>query len=187
MIIPENEKMNRREFIKENFLSSIGFLMKFIDASMTTEVNYIRPPGAQEEWDFLTSCTRCGVCQDSCPEGIISLFSTNSGVKLTGTPYLNLTKAACTFCNKCIETCPTEALTYGTHAEVLGTAKVIKKNCITFEGVMCDYCIRSCPVNALVGRGGQPEVDVDICIGCGICIAACIEEYKGITIVPRST
>lgn len=45
-----------------------------------------------------------------------------------------------------------------------------------FEEIPCNPCSTSCPVNAIeIGENinDKPELHVDICTGCGICIFSC--------------
>ncbi|MFK9090605.1 4Fe-4S binding protein [Bacillus salipaludis] len=60
---------------------------------MEIERDFFRPPGACDELEFLTSCSRCGKCVEVCPEESILLFPLSSGARLVNTPYnsLNLT------------------------------------------------------------------------------------------------
>ncbi|WNF38108.1 4Fe-4S dicluster domain-containing protein [Bacillaceae bacterium IKA-2] len=176
------EKLNRREYLKENFRSSFQFLGSIIGASLEQERNFIRPPGAGDELGFLTSCTRCGVCAEVCPHDTISLFSADYGAKLAGTPFINPNEVPCTFCNKCITHCPTGALEEIGPNEKLGMAEVVEFNCLAFKGTMCDYCVRACPLgtDALTLEDGKPKVIEANCNGCGLCVSACIQTFKGI-------
>ncbi|MDX8366850.1 4Fe-4S dicluster domain-containing protein [Cytobacillus sp. IB215665] len=177
------EKMTRRSFFSLNISSTIGFIGNFIAPQIEQERDFIRPPGAENELAFLTSCTRCGICKDICPESTISLFSMKHGAKLTNTPYLDPNDTACTFCEKCIDHCPTSALSKDGLMQnpAIGKAEIKQQNCLAFREVMCDYCVRSCPIDgALTIIDGKPKVDDKLCNGCGLCVSSCIQQYKGI-------
>ncbi|MFN7250020.1 MAG: 4Fe-4S dicluster domain-containing protein [Anaerobacillus sp.] len=177
-----NENLNRRQYIKENFRSSFQFLGSIIGATIESERNFIRPPGAGDELAFIATCTRCGVCEDVCPTTTIGLFSVDHGAKLAGTPFINPNESPCTFCNKCITHCPTGALEKVGPEEKLGVAEVFEFNCLAFKGTICDYCVRACPLGtkALLIEDGKPVVAEAHCNGCGMCVQACIQTYKGI-------
>ncbi|MBP2239773.1 ferredoxin-type protein NapF [Cytobacillus eiseniae] len=180
-----NDRVNRRQFLSINWEATVGFLGNFIGTQLEQERDFFRPPGARSELDFLTSCNRCGKCKESCPESIISLFTLTDGAKLVNTPYLNPNENPCTFCNKCIEVCPTDALSLSGRLEIpaIGRAVIHPTSCLAFQEVMCDYCVRSCPEEgALTLINGKPMIQNEACTGCGLCVASCIAEQKGILI-----
>lgn len=180
-----NDRVNRRKFLSINLGATVGFLGNFLSTQFEQNRDFFRPPGALNELEFLTSCTRCGKCKNSCPEGIINLFAFADGAKLINTPYLNPNESPCTFCMECIEVCPTNALSRIGYLEetAIGKAEILTNRCLAFQEVMCDYCVRSCPVEgALTSNNGLPKVFDEICIGCGICVSNCISEQKGIHI-----
>ncbi|MGJ7921558.1 4Fe-4S dicluster domain-containing protein [Neobacillus sp. LXY-4] len=183
------EKLTRRDYLTLNWESTVGFLSNFLVPQMEVERTFIRPPGSSEELQFLTSCSRCGDCKKACPEQCIQLFSMSNGVKIAGTPYLDLTETACTFCKKCIEVCPTGALNERDERlnRSIGSATINRQFCLAYHDVMCDYCVRSCPVEGAIRlREGKPEIQFDLCTGCGICRQHCLSENKAISIIPQS-
>jgi len=41
----------------------------------------------------------------------------------------------------------------------------------------CETCIENCPSEALMmGAQDVPEVNLDRCIGCGVCASGCLED-----------
>lgn len=74
----------------------------------------LRPPGALDEKDFLSSCIKCGQCVQVCPVSAIKLADLVDGFGV-GTPYIDAREQACDFsCDavQCILACPTGSLTY---------------------------------------------------------------------------
>jgi ferredoxin-type protein NapG len=177
------EELNRRSYLKLNWKASIGFFSNALAPQLEQERECFRPPGAGTELDFLTSCSRCGKCKDACPEGIIQLFTTQSGAKMIHTPFLDPNQTPCTFCLECINVCPTEALllTHYQNNSYIGKAKLRLEACIAYQNVICDYCVRGCPIEGAIRLVyGKPVVDELLCNGCGLCVSHCITDYKGI-------
>jgi ferredoxin-type protein NapG len=74
----------------------------------------LRPPGALDEKDFLSSCIKCGQCVQVCPVQAIKLADLVDGFGV-GTPYIYAREQACDFsCDavQCILACPTGSLVY---------------------------------------------------------------------------
>ncbi|MDP2964331.1 MAG: 4Fe-4S dicluster domain-containing protein [Sulfurimicrobium sp.] len=74
----------------------------------------MRPPGALEEEDFLSSCIKCGQCVQVCPVQAIKLDDLDQGFGI-GVPYIDSRSQACDFsCDavQCILACPTGSLAY---------------------------------------------------------------------------
>ena len=74
----------------------------------------LRPPGALDEKDFLSSCIKCGQCVQVCPVQAIRLADLVDGFGV-GTPYIDAREQACDFsCDavQCILACPTGSLAY---------------------------------------------------------------------------
>ncbi len=79
----------------------------------------LRPPGALDEHDFLSSCIKCGQCVQVCPVEALKPADLFDGFGV-GVPYLEPRKQACDFsCDvgQCILACPTGALTYHRSAD----------------------------------------------------------------------
>jgi len=74
----------------------------------------LRPPGALDERDFLSSCIKCGQCVQVCPVQAIKLADLVDGFGV-GAPYIDARAQACDFsCDavQCILACPTGSLVY---------------------------------------------------------------------------
>ncbi len=74
----------------------------------------LRPPGALDEKDFLSSCIKCGQCVQVCPVSAIKLADLIDGMGV-GVPYIDARTQACDFsCDavQCVLACPTGSLTY---------------------------------------------------------------------------
>ena len=71
--------------------------------------NYLRPPGALPEEDFIKQCIHCGKCAQVCPYDSIS-FIDNPISLSQGTPIIKAREIPCYVCMKCPEVCPTGAL-----------------------------------------------------------------------------
>jgi NAD-dependent dihydropyrimidine dehydrogenase PreA subunit len=95
---------------------------------------------------------------------------------------------------KCGEACPTGAIQKIKHeagdilANVkMGTARINKDLCLSYQGKSCGVCYRACPlpdVSMTVGYMEQPTVE-GACVGCGICERACIQMPQAIRIMPN--
>lgn len=180
-----NDPVNRRSFFTLNWDATVGFMKNILAPQLEQERNFFRPPGADDELQFLTSCSRCGKCKEICPENIIKLFSYNSGVKKAYTPYINPNESPCTFCEKCIDICPTDALSQNNLKEnpSIGHAFIRTDICMAYHGTLCDYCVRACPVDGALNLDlFKPVLNLDYCTGCGLCASHCINESQSIYI-----
>lgn len=113
--------LDRAGKARRRFLRSLGLtggvvglsLLGYIPTS-SAHGSRLRPPGALNESDFLSSCIKCGQCVQVCPVQAIKLADLGDGFGL-GVPYIDARNQACDFsCDavQCILACPTGALTY---------------------------------------------------------------------------
>lgn len=182
-----SERLSRRQFFSLNLEATVGFLGNFFVPQLELDREFFRPPGTSSELDFLTTCNRCGLCKDSCPENIIKLFSLSQGARLANSPYIDPNESPCTFCKKCIDICPTGAL-HEQASNRIGYAKINIPNCIAYKEVMCAYCVDACPQSdAIYLQNGKPMINKEKCSGCGLCVSSCITDTKGIYVVPSTT
>ncbi len=163
----------------------------------------IRPPGAVEELEFLERCIKCDQCIRVCPTNAIQPDWFESGLEGLWSPVLNFRMGHCQLhCTACGQVCPTgaiqrisveEKLGLGEYAErgpiKLGTAHIDMGRCLPHgKNIPCVVCEEVCPTSpkAIYGervirtaRDGRqieltiPKVDIDRCIGCGICEREC--------------
>ncbi len=113
---PVRRQANRRRFIRSAVMLGgvLGLAMLGYIPVANARNPRLRPPGALEEGDLLSSCIKCGQCVQVCPVAAIRLDDIASGFGL-GVPYIDARAQACDFsCDavQCILACPTGSLTY---------------------------------------------------------------------------
>ncbi len=154
--------------------------------------HYVTPPGSGEIKEFASKCTGCHLCVNACPTGVIQPAQNELGWQNFMRVRLDFNAGYCNYeCTRCMEICPTGALlpvpTADKKRTQIGKAKFVKENCIIIaEGTDCGACAEHCPTGAvrMVPHKNDiriPEVEEDICIGCGACEHACPSQpYKAI-------
>ena len=119
---PVRQQANRRKFIRSTVMIGgvLGLAMLGYIPVASARKSRLRPPGALEESDFLSSCIKCGQCVQVCPVAAIKLDDIDQGFGI-GVPYIDARQQACDFsCDavQCILACPTGSLTYRKPAAV---------------------------------------------------------------------
>jgi len=144
----------------------------------------IRPPYAQDELNFLLSCTRCDACVEACPHDVIFKLSGRLGAQVAGTPAMDLLNKGCHMCEDwpCVGACEANALQIPEQLEdddqtlpFIARVTINTKTCLPYSGPECGACEYACPVpGALKWDMTRPVIDTEICTGCGLCREACI-------------
>ena len=203
------KKVNRRKFIADTAKTACGVglfglaLGVYSKSASSLPPQAIRPPGARPEAEFLSACTRCGLCVRDCPYGILKLAEFGKDNAATGTPYFTAREAACEMCDDipCVPACPTGALDHNLvdiEKARMGLAVLIdQESCIAFQGLRCEICYNVCPLRKKAlslefrpnKRSGKhaffiPVVSSEYCTGCGLCERACIMEKAAIKVLP---
>jgi len=107
--------MDRRNFFKYSFSklteAGVGALEHRAEQKAR---NWIRPPFAKHELDFLLECTRCNACMEACPSQVIFLLPVSRGPEVAATPALDLLNKGCQLCNNwpCVTACEAGALAF---------------------------------------------------------------------------
>jgi ferredoxin-type protein NapG len=107
---------NRRRFLRTALLTGgvLGAALSGFLPLIYSQKKRLRPPGALDESEFLSSCIKCGQCVQVCPVSAIKLADLIDGMGV-GVPYIDARQQACDFsCDavQCILACPTGSLTY---------------------------------------------------------------------------
>jgi ferredoxin-type protein NapG len=164
--------------------SALGDWLERIVAQTEERVvsrRYFRPPGALPEIGFLAACTRCGACLDACPPHALMRVPSDGGLA-AGTPYLEPGVEPCIACSTmpCASACPTAALSVppnGWSGYRLGNLEFQPDRCITFRGTACRVCADACPMGEAalaIDEAGHPVLRREGCVGCGVCVHACV-------------
>lgn len=155
----------------------------------------ITPPGAESLERFSKMCTGCHLCVVKCPNQILRPAGLEYGFDYMLKPHVVYEKAYCNYeCTICTDVCPNHALKKLSKDEKattqVGVAHFKKEICITYvDGTDCGACSEHCPTQAVKmvpykGSLRVPEVNPDICIGCGGCEYICpVSPNRAIHIV----
>jgi ferredoxin-type protein NapF len=158
----------RRAFLRGAFLTSAG---------RAKEVERQHPLGPPPPWHrglaLAEHCIGCPhPCVSACEPGIIQLHPADH--EQAGIPYLDFSNNGCTFCQACVEACPIDIEVVAGVLPVIGTAQLDRTTCIAWDDVICMSCHDRCDYHAItVVHQRRAQVDVDVCNGCGMCVAAC--------------
>ncbi len=166
-------------------------LMQLVQQAQSEPVFALRPPSAIGEQDFLSACTRCGLCVRACPYDTLVLSEKTHPT--WGTPYFIPREIPCEMCEDfpCVTACPTNALSQNMqdiNEARMGVAVLVdQQHCLAFLGLRCEVCYNVCPLmdqaiklermeNQRTGKHAFfiPVVDAEFCTGCGKCEQACV-------------
>jgi MauM/NapG family ferredoxin protein len=184
----------RRWIFSTVFGLSLIPLFRISAAAKRPSEKLIRPPGSLPESQFLANCVRCGECMKVCPTNALQPASSQAGPEGLWTPVLVPKIGYCEYyCSLCTQVCPTGAikeLKIREKAKVrIGSAWINKNRCIPYSlGRACTVCQEKCPTSPKAIKMIETEmalpdgtwaaqevpiVDLDKCIGCGICETKC--------------
>lgn len=144
----------------------------------------VLPPGAKSLAHFQSHCTACHLCVANCPDQVLRPSITQHGLAGFLQPYQDFTVAFCSYnCSNCSQICPTGAIQPLTVEERrtvrTGTAEFFQDRCVVkTKGTSCGACNEHCPTQAVhmvpwKGNLTIPEIDPELCIGCGGCEFIC--------------
>jgi formate hydrogenlyase subunit 6/NADH:ubiquinone oxidoreductase subunit I len=206
---PEAEKLNlsRRVLVGSSLAGAAsGLLFQAGARGQGKSFNpaLIRPPGAVAEEEFLARCIRCGECMKVCPTNAIQPTLFEAGLEGLWSPVLKMKLGYCEYeCTLCTQVCPTDAIKLlGVEEKKnikIGLAFFDKNRCLPYAAARsCIVCEEHCPtpkkaiwfeeVQVLNSRGErvvvkQPHIDLELCIGCGICEKKCPIADQGAVFV----
>ena len=172
---------------------------RIVSCSTSEENTPILPPGARNLQAFTDACTTCHACIAACPNQIIKPASLEYGIEGIMLPTLKFDKKYCSYeCNACSATCPHGALAHISLQEKQRTqiaqASYDPTSCIIVtDGIKCGACSKICPTGAITMKEnpavpGQylPDINKQLCIGCGACKYTCPAIPKAITITGKT-
>ncbi|MDR3197904.1 MAG: 4Fe-4S binding protein [Planctomycetaceae bacterium] len=158
----------------------------------------ILPPGAAEQKLFRKKCTACHLCVSKCPAKILTPSTLELGLAGFLQPIVRFEHGFCNYdCTICTEVCPSRALTKidsieEKHLLQIGRVIFVKENCVVeMQDSSCGACAEHCPTGAvhMIPYGDPsksltlPEVDPDLCVGCGACEHVCpVRPFRAIYI-----
>jgi len=161
--------------------AQIGFDQSKKPEPAPEPAQFLRPPGAINEPQFLQKCTRCTDCIEACPYDSIRRLGDEFG-ELAESPAIIPSESPCYLCEDmpCITACKTEALVPVERNQVqMGTAHIDMQQCYQVLGQPCDYCVLRCPLRGHAinfDERGWPSIDTDQCAGCAVCAYLCPAE-----------
>lgn len=144
----------------------------------------LSPPGSKGHEHLLAHCTSCHLCVSKCPANIIKPAFMEYGLGGIMQPTISFEKGFCNYdCTICGEVCPNEAIHPLTveekHKVQMGYVVFLLENCIVYtDETSCGACSEHCPTQAISMKPYKdgltlPEIDTDICVGCGGCEYVC--------------
>ncbi len=196
--------VSRRQFMKDSAVvgataAGCAYFAGWGAENSEAHPTFLRPPGAQGEDNFASTCIRCMRCVDACPNRALVPVSSTEDKALAGTPTMHARSAACMLCMdqegdylKCTAACPSGALQLipktpeDIRAKVrIGTAELDLGLCYSYNNWSCGACFRACPLAGeamTLGTWERPQIHPEACIGCGCCERSCIRYPHAIRV-----
>jgi len=183
--------ISRKNFLVWLVISVISFLgfRNRLEGPAAPRANIIRPPGVENEDEFLDRCIRCGNCMKVCITNGLQPLLLQQGLSGIWTPHLIPEIGYCEYnCTLCGNVCPTQAIPRLSLEQKrqarLGLARIDHALCLPWsKSKDCIVCEEHCPISDkaiklkeenIQGRIiKKPFVDPALCIGCGICQNKC--------------
>lgn len=144
----------------------------------------ITPPGSLSLERFKDKCTGCHICVVKCPSQVLRPAGLEYGFDYLLKPRMAYINSYCNYeCTVCSEVCPAGAIRPIAVEEKkslqVGIATFFINRCIVkTEGTDCGACSEHCPTQAVhmvpyEGTLTIPQVNPDLCVGCGGCESIC--------------
>ena len=179
----------RRRFVSGGMASVVGVLAAPSDSVMIRAAQAgigtkpVTPPGSLGIGHFSARCTACHLCVSVCPTQVLRPALLEYGIAGVLQPHMDYRTNYCNYdCVLCSTVCPSGAilaLTQDQKKEVqIGTARFVKDDCIVeTKKKDCSACSEHCPTKAVYmvpyGALMLPELNNELCVGCGACEHAC--------------
>lgn len=201
------QNKSRRIFLKSTILPVVGLVNLKVVENKQDELkasNYfkikkfpISPPGSIGIEHFTQYCTACHLCVSACPTQVLYPTFLEYGLGGIFQPRMNFTASYCNYeCTICSDVCPTGAIlplsVEKKKTIQIGKAEFFKNDCVVVDKKKeCAACSEHCPTKAVYmvpyeGKLKIPELNNDLCVGCGHCENACpTTPRKAIYIIPN--
>lgn len=180
-----NTDSGRRNAMKTGIASLAGLTACTLKSKKDNaqSSNAVSPPGSHSITHFTSRCTACHLCVSACPTQVIQPSLLEYGVGGILQVKMDFRSGFCNYdCTVCGEICPSGAILAldreQKHKTQIGRVMLLENICVVFaEGTDCGACAEHCPTKAVhmipYGELMAPEIDPDICVGCGACEYAC--------------
>ena len=197
----------RQALITLGLGASGALLLSTEAAAKSPSPRLIRPPGVEDEDEFLSKCIHCSECIQVCATTGLQPSFLEGGLEGLWTPRLVPRLGPCDYsCNACGQVCPSGAIPLldleTKRQQVMGLAVIDRSRCLPWAyNTHCIVCEEMCPIPdkairveevKVFDESGeeiilqQPYVLRDLCIGCGICEYNCPMEAQAAVKVQRS-
>ena len=166
--------------------------------NVPTRQTPISPPGSKSAENLLKRCSSCHLCISKCPSKVLKPAFMEYGLGGMMQPMMYFEKGFCNYnCTVCSQVCPNRAIVQLTkdekHRTQVGHVVFVESICIVkTEGTSCGACAEHCPTQAvkmIPYKGGLtiPNIETDICIGCGGCEFICpVRPHRAIFVEGNS-